>query len=80
MTDVGQSDYDLERFLEQYPPLTNRERVTLTEHVDDVTDMELRNRARLLLNRCQEVEKILRARETHLVETSGEEWTLEQKR
>lgn len=74
LADVSQSEYDLELFLERYPPLTTKELQTLMEDVDNIADMELRNRARLLGNRCQEMEKIMRARETHLIDTKNEEW------
>lgn len=36
--------------------------------LDKVPDTQLRNKAKLLTHRCRELEKIIRARETHLVE------------
>ena len=36
--------------------------------LDKVPDTQQRNQAKLLTHRCKELEKIIRARETHLVE------------
>ena len=42
--------------------------------MENVDDVELRDRARLFSNRCRELEGILRANETHLGDISGEEF------
>ena len=36
--------------------------------LEKVPDTHLRNQAKLLTHRCKELEKIIRARETHLIE------------
>jgi hypothetical protein len=67
------SDSKVEHFLKKHPPLTVKELGEILDYVDNIDDFELRTRARLLGNRCQELEKILRARETQRADVSGEE-------
>ena len=59
--------------MERHPPLTCKELEPLLDYVDNIDDLELRNRARLLANRCQELERILRAQEMYRGDVSGEE-------
>ncbi len=63
----------IEHFLDKHPPLNSKELEHLLDYVENIDDLELRNRARLLGNRCEELERTLRARETHLGHVSGGE-------
>ena len=63
----------IEPFLQKHPPLTDKELEILLDNVENVDDVELRDRARWLFNRCRDLEKILRTPVTHLDEVSGEE-------
>ena len=66
--DLQQYEDRLSRFLVKFPPLSPKELLQLETFLDKVTDTQLRNQAKLLTHRCKELEKIIRARETHLVE------------
>ncbi len=66
-------DSKIEHFLDKHPPLNSKELEHLLDYVENIDDLELRNRARLLANRCEELERTLRARETHLGRVSGGE-------
>lgn len=66
--DVQQYEDRLSRFLVKFPPLSPKELLYLEAFLDKVPDTQQRNHAKLLTHRCKELEKIIRARETHLVE------------
>ena len=59
--------------MDRHPPLSCKELDHLLEYVERADDFELRNRARLLVNRCQELRQILQAQETHCGEFSSDE-------
>lgn len=66
--DLQQYEDRLSRFLVKFPPLSPKELLYLEAFLDKVPDTQQRNQAKLLTHRCKELEKIIRARETHLVE------------
>ncbi|KAJ7357572.1 Proto-oncoprotein DBL [Desmophyllum pertusum] len=66
--DLQQYEDRLSRFLVKFPPLSPKELLYLETFLDKVPDTQQRNQAKLLTHRCKELEKIIRARETHLVE------------
>ncbi|KAL9979494.1 hypothetical protein ACROYT_G017168 [Oculina patagonica] len=66
--DLQQYENRLSRFLVKFPPLSPKELLYLEAFLDKVPDTQQRNQAKLLTHRCKELEKIIRARETHLVE------------
>ena len=70
--DLQQYEDRLSRFLVKFPPLSPKELLYLETFLDKITDTQLRNQAKLLTHRCKELEKIVRARETHLVEFGRE--------
>ncbi|XP_028407442.1 uncharacterized protein LOC114530058 isoform X2 [Dendronephthya gigantea] len=70
-------DPKIANFLEKYPPLTREEFGKLLEYVEQIDDLELRNRVRLLGNRCQEMEKMLNAHQSQHGDFSDEEESLD---
>lgn len=66
--DVQHYEERLSRFLVKFPPLSQKELIHLETFLEKVPDTQLRNQAKLLTHRCKELEKIIRARETHLVD------------
>lgn len=66
--DLQQYENRLSRFLTKFPPLSPEELLHMETFLDKVPDTQLRNKAKLLTHRCRELEKIIRARETHFVE------------
>ena len=79
--DLQQYEDRLSRFLVKFPPLSPKELLYLEAFLDKVPDTQQRNLAKLLTHRCKELEKIIRARETHLVEFgSGREGTGDKRR
>ena len=77
--DLQHQEGRLARFLVKYPSLSPQELLHLETFLEKVPDTHLRNQAKLLTHRCKQLEKIIHARETHLVEygngreTSNEE-------
>ena len=55
-------------FVERYPPLSAEQLSQLSLYAEKIPDMQHRTRSRLLSHRCKEMSKIIRARQTHLVE------------
>lgn len=66
--DIQQYEDRLSRFLVKFPPPSPKELLFLEAFLDKVPDTRRRNQAKLLTHRCRELEKIIRARETHLEE------------
>ena len=66
--DMQQYEDRLSRFLVKFPPPSPKELLFLEAFLDKVPDTQQRNQAKLLTHRCRELEKIIRARETHLEE------------
>ena len=66
--DIQQYEDRLSRFLVKFPPPSPKELLFLEAFLDKVPDTQQRNQAKLLTHRCRELEKSIRARETHLEE------------
>ena len=69
--DLQQHEDRLSRFLAKFPPLSSKELLQLESFLEKVPDTKQRNQSKLLIHRCKELEKIIRARETHLVVGNG---------